>query len=69
MRTLLYFQGWWLIAAILSTNIVLGQSTVDPNDQTVERLIEPLFDSNFQMRKADEALRELASLPGITETL
>jgi hypothetical protein len=44
-------------------------SQMNGNEQAIERLIEPLFDSNFQMRKADEALREIASFPGITQTL
>ena len=69
MKTLLYLQVWLLILAALPASKVSGQSATGPNEQTIERLIEQLYDSNFQMRKADEALRELASLPGITETL
>lgn len=69
MKILLYLQVWLLILAAVPASKVSGQSTTSPNEQTIERLIEPLYDSNFQMRETDEALREIASLPGITETL
>lgn len=55
--------------ALVSSALLIAQTESETIDQKIERLIKPLFDSNFQARKAQNSLSEIRSLPGITDAL
>lgn len=59
---------WFLALSLLASNLIAQETSVSV-DQEIERLIKPLFDSNFNMKKADAALSEIRQTPGITNGL
>lgn len=57
-----------LLCLVVATSM-MGQVAKETTDQAIERLIKPLFDSTFQARRAENALAEIRSMPGITDIL